>query len=279
MKAIIWTKYGSPEGLILQEVEKPVPKANEILVRVRATSVTAGDCEMRRLELPLSLSFPVRIYAGLIKPKRIPILGQEFSGEVVEIGDKVNNYQVGDQVFGTTGFGFGAYAEYICLPAEPGDAQGVLAPKPSEVSYEEAATLPTAGLEGLYFLRDANIHAGNKVLIVGGGGSIGTYAIQLAKLLNAEVTAVDSTSKQEIMRTLGADHVVDYTKENYLSRDETYDLVIDLVGKHSIIRRLKTIETGRRVPFGICKIPPHFPWAVDIICEPQEILHPIGRAI
>ena len=122
MKAIVWTKYGSPDGLQLQEVDKPVPKDNEILIKVHATTVTAGDCEMRRLKLPLMLSFPMRLYAGFLKPKRIPILGQELSGEVVEVGAKVNLYKVGDQVFGTTGFRFGAYSEYICLPAEPGDA-------------------------------------------------------------------------------------------------------------------------------------------------------------
>ena len=130
MKAIVWTKYGAPDGLRLQEVEKPIPKDDEILVKIHATSVTAGDCEMRRLQLPLGLSFPIRIYAGLIKPKRIPILGQELAGEVVEIGNQVKTYQLGDLVFGTTGFGFGAYAEYISLPETPNDAQGVLAAKP-----------------------------------------------------------------------------------------------------------------------------------------------------
>jgi NADPH:quinone reductase-like Zn-dependent oxidoreductase len=242
MKAIIWTKYGSPDGLQLQEVEKPVPKADEILVKVHATSVTAGDCEMRRLQLPLGLSFPIRVYAGFTRPKRIAVLGQELAGEVVETGDQVSAYQKGDQVFGTTGFGFGAYAEYICLPALPDDAQGVLAAKPTNISYEEAATVPTAGFEALHFLREANIQPGNKVLMIGGGGSSGSFAIQLAKHFRAEVTGVDSSSKQEMMRSLGAEHVIDYTKDDYTKTDEKYDLIIDVVGKHSIGQRVKLLK-------------------------------------
>jgi 2-desacetyl-2-hydroxyethyl bacteriochlorophyllide A dehydrogenase len=244
MKAIVWTKYGSPDGLQLQEVEKPVPKADEILVKVHATSVTAGDCEMRRLELPLALSFPVRLYAGLLRPKRITILGQELAGEVVEVGVQVHSYQKGDQVFGTTGFGFGAYAEYICLPAQPDDAQGVLATKPNNLTFEEAAVVPTAGFEALHFMRKANIQQGNKVLIIGGGGSIGTFAIQLAKHFGAQVTGVDSTEKQETMRSIGADQVIDYTKGEYVRQGEIYDLIIDVVGKHSVSHRLRLLKPG-----------------------------------
>ena len=242
MKAIVWTRYGSPDGLQLREVEKPVPKDDEILVKIHATTVTAGDCEMRRLELPLMLSFPVRLYAGLLKPKRIPILGQELAGEIEAVGKDVTKYKVGDQVFGTTGFGFGAYAEYICLPERPGDAQGVIVTKPTNVSYEEAAAVPTAGLEALHFLRKANIQPGQKVLIIGAGGSIGTFAIQLAKHFGAEVTGVDRTEKLDMMRSIGADHVIDYTKDDYLSSDESYDLIIDVVGKRSVIRRLKLLK-------------------------------------
>jgi NADPH:quinone reductase-like Zn-dependent oxidoreductase len=242
MKAIVWTKYGAPDGLRLQDVEKPVPRDDEILIKIHATSVTAGDCEMRRLQLPLGLSFPVRMYAGLFKPKRIQILGQELAGEVVEVGNQVKAYQKGDQVFGTTGFGFGAYAEYISLPAQPDDAQGVLVTKPSTITYEEAATVPTAGFEALHFMRESNIQPGNKVLIIGAGGSIGTFAIQLAKHLKAEVTGVDSPKKQEMMRSLGADHVIDYTKNDYTATDQRYDLIIDVVGKHSVARRLKLLK-------------------------------------
>jgi 2-desacetyl-2-hydroxyethyl bacteriochlorophyllide A dehydrogenase len=242
MKAIIWTKYGSPDGLLLREIEKPVPKDDEILIKIHATTVTAGDCEMRRLELPLMLSFPVRIYTGLIKPKRIIILGQELAGEVEQVGTNINSFKVGDQVFGTTGFGFGAYAEYICLPGEPKEMQGVLATKPTNLTYTEAAAVPTAGFEALHFLRKANIQPGKKVLIIGGGGSIGTFAIQLARHFGAEVTSVDSTEKQDMMRSIGADQVIDYTREDYVNQTESYDLIIDVVGKGSITRRLKLLK-------------------------------------
>jgi len=242
MKAIIWTKYGSPDGLELQEIEKPFPKPDEILVKVHATTVTAGDYEMRRLKLPLGLSLPMRLYIGLRQPKRLKILGQELAGEVVQIGEQVTNYQVGDQVYGTTGFRFGAYAESICLPAVPSDAQGVLAGKPDNLSYVEAAAVPTAGLEALHYMRKAKVKPGERVLVIGGGGSIGTFSIQLAKLFGAEVTAVDSTEKLELMRSLGADHVVDYTREDYTKSGKTYDLIIDVVGKHSVSQRLKLLK-------------------------------------
>ena len=202
MKAIVWTQYGHPKKLQLQEVPRPVPKDDQILIKIHASSVTAGDCEMRRLQLPLGLSFPMRFYAGLFKPKRITVLGQELAGEVIETGKSVDNYQKGDLVFGTTGFSFGANAEYICLSARPDDAQGVLALKPTSLTFEKAAVLPTAGFEALHFIRESHIQAGDKVMIIGGGGSIGTTAIQLAKLYKAEVTAVDSTDKQELLRSL-----------------------------------------------------------------------------
>jgi len=242
MNAIVWRRYGPPEGLELQEVEKPVPKADEILVRIHATTVTAGDCEMRRLQLPLGLSFPMRLYTGFLRPKRLKILGQELAGEVEQVGSQVTSYKVGDQVFGTTGFRFGAYAEYICLPAAPNDAQGALAAKPTNLTYPEAAAVPTAGLEALHYMRKADVQPGKKVLIIGGGGSIGTFSIQLAKHFNAEVTAVDSTGKLEMMRSLGADHVIDYTRGDYTKNGKTYDLIIDMVGKHSVLQRLKLLK-------------------------------------
>ena len=244
MKAIVWTKYGSPDGLQLRDVEKPTPKENEILIKVHATSVTAGDCEMRRLELPLMLSFPVRLYAGFLRPKRITILGQELAGEVVEVGKNVNSYKLGDQVFGTTGFKFSAYAEYICLPEKPGGVQGVLARKPTNLTYDEAIAVPTAGLEALHFLRKANIQHRKRVLIVGAGGSIGTFSIQLAKHLGAEVTGVDSTDKLEMIQSLGANHVIDHTMEDYTQSGEIYDLIIDVVGKGAVARRLKLLKEG-----------------------------------
>lgn len=242
MKAIVWTKYGAPDGLQLQEVEKPTPKDDEILIKIHATTVTAGDCEMRRLELPLMLSFPVRLYAGFLRPKRIPILGQELAGEVEEVGKNVNSFKVGDQVFGTTGIGFGAYAEYICLPENPDDAQGTLASKPTNLTYEEAAAVPTAAFEALHFLRKANIGPGKTVLIIGAGGSIGAFTVQLARHLGAEVTGVDSAEKLDMLRSIGANHVIDYAKEDYTKSGESYDLIIDVVGKGSVAHRLKLLK-------------------------------------
>jgi 2-desacetyl-2-hydroxyethyl bacteriochlorophyllide A dehydrogenase len=242
MKAIVWTRYGSPDGLQLREVEKPVPKENEVLIKIRATTVTAGDCEMRRLELPLLLSFPVRLYAGLLRPKRIPILGQELAGEVVQVGKDVNLFKEGDQVFGTTGLGFGAYAEYICLPGKPDATQGILIAKPANLTLEEAAAVPTAGFEALHFVRKANLQPGKKVLIIGAGGSIGTFSVQLSRHFGAEVTGVDSTEKLDMLRSIGANHVIDYTTEDYTNTGETYDLIIDVVGKSSVSRRLKLLK-------------------------------------
>jgi NADPH:quinone reductase-like Zn-dependent oxidoreductase len=242
MKAVVWTRYGTPDGLKLQEVEKPVPKDDEILIKIHATTVTAGDCEIRRLQLPLMLSFPVRLYAGLLRPKRMTILGQEFAGEVEEVGKHVNSFKKGDQVVGTTGLGFGAYAEYICLPGEPHNAQGALATKPTNSTYEEAAAVPTAGFEALHFLRRANIQRGKKVLIIGAGGSIGTFSIQLARYFGAEVTGVDSKEKLDVMRSIGANHVLDFTKEDYTNNGESYDLIIDVVGRNSVSRRLKLLK-------------------------------------
>ncbi len=242
MKAMVWKKYGPPDGLQLQEVPNPVPGDDEIQVKIHAAGVTAGDCEMRRLQLPLMLSLPMRLYTGFLKPKRITILGQEFAGEVVRVGKNTRNFKVGDRVFGVTGFKFGAYAETVCLPDQPGDAQGQLAILSDGVSFAEAAVLPTAGFEALHYLRSAEIGPGSHVLVVGGGGSIGTYAIQLAKHLGAAVTAVDSTEKQELMRSLGAERVIDYTTEDYDKDGAIYDMVIDVVGRKGVARRLRLLK-------------------------------------
>jgi NADPH:quinone reductase-like Zn-dependent oxidoreductase len=258
MKAIIWTAYGPPEVLQLEEVDIPQLKEDQILVRVLAASVTAGDCEIRRLSLPLGLSFPIRLYAGLVKPKRIPILGQEFAGEVAKVSNKVTAFKAGDQVYGTTGFGFGAYAEYLCLPAEPKDAQGVINHSPVNLTPEETAVVPTAGLEALHYLREGRVGTGSKVLVIGGGGSIGTISIQLAKHLGAEVTGVDSPGKLKLMRSLGADRVVDYTQENLTKNKDKYDLVIDVVGGKGLRRRLGLVQPGGNYFLAFARLPDLF---------------------
>ena len=245
---MIWTKYGSPDGLQLREVDKPAPRDNEVLIRLYATTVTAGDCEMRRLKFPFMLQLAMRIYNGLRKPKRITILGQELAGEIEAVGKDVRLFKKGDQVFATTGFGFGAYAEYKCLPEEP--KMGVLASKPVNMTYEEAAAVPTGGLEALHFLRKGNIQSGQKVLIIGAGGSIGTFAVQLARYFGAEVTGVDSSSKLDMLRSIGADHVIDYTQEDFTKSGETYDVIFDVMGKSSFSGSVRSLKQNGRFLLG-----------------------------
>ena len=242
MKAILWTAYGPPQVLQLGEVDKPSPKANEVLVRVRATTAFAGDCEMRNLKIPVLYRIPMRIYVGFRRPKRITILGQELAGEVESVGKEVSRFKPGDQVFGTTGFRLGAYAEYVCLPANPDE--GTLAIKPANMTFEEAAAVPVGGLEALYFIRQGHLRSGQQVLINGAGGSIGTFAVQLVKNEGAEVTAVDSTGKLDMLRSIGADHVIDYTREDFTKGGRTYDVIFDVVGKSSFSGTLKSLKEG-----------------------------------
>jgi len=246
MKAIVWTNYGAPDVLELKEVEKPTPKDDEVLIRIYATTVTAGDCEMRGLKLPLYLSLPMRMYAGLRRPTRIKIIGQELAGEIESAGKDVKLFKEGDQVFAATGFSMGAYAEYICLPDDPEAVEGVLAIKPANLTYEEAAGVPVGGLEALHFLRKGNIQSGQRVLINGAGGSIGTFAVQLARYFGAEVTAVDSTGKLDMLRSIGADRVIDYTRDDFTQSGETYDVIFDVVGKSSFSRSVRSLKPNGR---------------------------------
>jgi len=240
MKAIVWTEYGPPDVLQLQEVEKPSPKDDEVLIEIHATTVTTGDCEQRSLRLPIWHRLPMRAYVGLKRPRRITILGMEVAGEVESVGRDVEMFRKGDQVFAATGFArMGTYAEYICLPEE--SEEGALTAKPANMTYEEAAAVPVGGLEALAFLRQGDVRSGQKVLINGAGGTIGPFAVQLAKCFGAEVTAVDSTGKLEMLRSIGADHVIDYTQEDFTKRGETYDFILDVVGKSSFSGSVKAL--------------------------------------
>jgi NADPH:quinone reductase-like Zn-dependent oxidoreductase len=241
MKAIVWTAYGSPDVLRLQEVEKPVPGNAEVLIRIDATTVSLGDCEMRSLNGAHWYTFLVRAYVGLLKPQRITMLGMELAGEIESVGKDVTRFKAGDQVFAQTGFvRTGTYAEYIALPEQP--EGGAMAIKPTNMTDEEAAAVPVGGLEALHFLRQANIRGGQKVLINGAGGTIGTFAVQLARYFGAEVTGVDSTDKLDMLRSIGADHVIDYTQEDFTQRGESYDLILDVISKSSFSRSLKSLK-------------------------------------
>ncbi len=239
MKAIICTKYGPPNVLQLQNVEKPKPKKNEVLVKIHATSVSTGDCRIRGFNSPLLFWIPMRIILGFRKPRK-PILGVELSGEIEDIGTDVTQFKKGDQVFALTELNLGGYAEYTCV-----HESGLIALKPTNVTYEEAAVIPFGGTSALHFLRKGQIKKGQRVLIYGASGSLGTAAIQLAKYFGATVTAICSSSNFELVTALGADSVIDYMKEDFTKQGEHYDIIFDAVGKYK-----KSLCTDALMPNG-----------------------------
>ena len=238
MKAIICTKYGAPEVLQLREVEKPVPKSNEVLIKIHATAVSASDCIIRGFKMPGDHKFPqkqimklmMRMVVGFTKPKK-SILGLILSGEIESVGKDITRFKKGDQVYGFTGYSFGAYAEYKCM-SEKDSKQGCLAIKPNNISHEDMASICYGGILAWHYMKNANIQNGQKVLIYGASGSIGTTAIQIAKYYGAEITGICSSSNFELAKSLGAEKVIDYTKEDSINKLESYDFILDAVGKN-----------------------------------------------
>ena len=245
MRAAIYSRYGAPEVLSLGEVKKPEPGDDELLIETRAAEVTKADCEMRRFRFAVKWFWlPLRFALGLFKPKR-PILGGYFSGVVVAVGKDVTRFQPGDAIFGATQLRFGAHAEFLCLPEHY-----TLEKKPDNISFDQAAAVPLGGLNAFHFMRKARLQPGESILINGAGGSIGSFAVQIAKRLGAEVTAVDHGAKADLLRDIGADQVIDYTREDFTRMDRTYDVIFDMVVSSSYSDCISRLKPGGRYLLG-----------------------------
>jgi NADPH:quinone reductase-like Zn-dependent oxidoreductase len=241
MKAVIYRQYGPPEVLSVQEVEKPVPGDDEVLIKVHAAEATKADCELRSFKFTVKWFWlPLRLAIGIRKPRKA-ILGGYFAGVIESVGKNVSKFKTGDPVFGSAGLRMGAYGEYMCLPASY-----TLVPKPANMTFEEAAAVPLGGLNALHFLRKATVKPGETVLINGAGGSIGTFAVQIAKTMGAEVTAVDSSIKEEMLRDIGADHFFDYASEDFTQCGKTFDVVFNMVAKRSYSDCIKVLNPKGR---------------------------------
>ncbi|RWS40311.1 NAD(P)-dependent alcohol dehydrogenase [Bacillus mycoides] len=236
MKAILYTKYGPPDVLQLKEVEKPTPKDNEILIKINATTVTAGDIRSRSFTVPSSVWLPARIALGFKQPKK-QILGMELAGEVESVGKDVTRFKAGDQVFAATQANFGSYAEYICIPED-----GPVCMKPSNITYEEAAAIPIGARTALFFLQKANVRSGQNILIYGASGSVGSYAVQISKYFGAKVTGVCSSSNLELVKSLGADEVIDYIASDFSTIDGAYDIIFEAVNKSTFSDCMKLLK-------------------------------------
>ena len=249
MKAVVYEKYGPPEVLQVKDVKKPVPKENEILMRVHAAEATKADCEMRSFRLPVNWFWlPMRLVLGIRKPRK-PILGWYFAGEIEAVGSAVSKFKPGEKLFGSARLLMGAYGEYICLPDHY-----TMTTKPHNLSFAEAAAVPLGGLNALHFMRKACLQPGEKVLVNGAGGSIGTFAVQIAKTMGAEVTAVDSAVKEDMLRGIGADHFIDYAKVDHWRNGQTYDVIFNMVVRNPYAGSIKCLKPKGRYLIGNPKL-------------------------
>jgi NADPH:quinone reductase-like Zn-dependent oxidoreductase len=274
MKAIVYERYGPPEVLQLKEVEKPTPKDNEILIKTLATTVTSGDWRVRSLNVPAGFGLIVRLVFGVSRPKQ-PILGTELAGVIEAVGKDVSKFKVGDQVFAFSDAAMGCHAEYKCMPED-----GAVALKPSNLTYDEAAALSFGGTTALNFFRRGKLQSGESVLVNGASGGVGTAAVQLARHFGADVTGVCSTANGELVRSLGASHVIDYTKEDFTQNGETYDVIVDTVGTAPFSLRKASLKEGGRLLMVLGGLPDmlQIPW-VSMTSSKKVIAGPAaGRA-
>ena len=274
MKAIVYERYGPPDVLQLKEVPQPTPQDNEVLIRIRATTVTSGDCRVRSLNMPVGFGLISRLVLGVSGPRQ-PILGSELAGDIESVGKDVSKFKVGDQVFAFTGAGLGCHAEYRCVPEN-----GKVALKPLNLTYDEAASLPFGGMTALDFYRRAKLQRGEKVLVNGASGAVGSAAVQLAKHFGTEVTGVCSTANMELVRSLGADHVIDYTAEDFTQNGSSYDVIVDTVGTAPFSRSKGSLNERGRLLRVLGGLPDFFesPW-VSMTSSKKIIAGPAaGRA-
>lgn len=274
MKAIVYERYGPPEVLQLKEVEKPTPKDNEVLIKTHATTVTSGDWRVRSLNVPVGFGLIMRLVFGVRKPKQ-PILGTELAGVVESVGKDVKTFKVGDQVFAFSDAGMGCHAEYKCIPED-----GAVALKPPSLTFDEAAALSFGGTTALDFLRRGKLQRGERVLVNGASGGVGTAAVQLARHFGADVTGVCSTANMELVRSLGASHVIDYTKDDFTQNGETYDVIVDTVGTAPFSRCKASLKEGGRLLMVLAGLPDmlRIPW-VSMTSSRKVIAGPAtGRA-